>query len=85
MKKLLVALSLLVLSSSLIAQTVQNPPFVHPSGKYVTVNGAKLWVETEGTGDPLFLISGGPGGAHAGLHSFDPLQDSSTLVFIDNF
>ena len=33
----------------------------------------------------LFLISGGPGGAHVGLHSFDQLQDSCTLVFIDNF
>ena len=82
MKKLLVALSLFTISSSLFAQIA---PFQHPSGKYVTVNGAKLWVETEGNGDPLFFISGGPGGAHAGLHSFDPLQDSSTLVFIDNF
>lgn len=60
-------------------------PFQHPPGKYVEVNGAKLWIETEGNGDPLFLISGGPGSAHAGLHSFDPLRDSATLVYIDNF
>ncbi len=33
-------------------------------GKYVTVNGAKLWVVTVGEGDPLIFIAGGPGGAH---------------------
>ena len=38
-----------------------------------------------GRGDPLFLISGGPGGSHVGMHSFDGLKDSSTLVYIDNF
>jgi proline iminopeptidase len=59
--------------------------FQHPPGKYVHVNGANLWIETEGNGPPLFLISGGPGGSHVGLHSFDSLQNTCTLVFIDNF
>jgi proline iminopeptidase len=62
------------------AQTFQHPP-----GKYVTVNGAKLWIEIEGKGDPLFLIAGGPGNAHVYLHAFDSLQNQNTLVFIDNF
>lgn len=84
MKKLFICLSLLTFTFSLTTQA-QPVPFHHPPGKYVTVNGARLWVETEGKGDPLFLISGGPGGAHVGLHSFDPLKDSCTLVFIDNF
>ena len=61
------------------------PTFQHPEGKYYKINGARLWVETVGNGDPLFLISGGPGGAHHGLHSFDALKDSSTLIYIDNF
>lgn len=65
--------------------TYAQSTYVHPPGQFVTVNGAKLWVETLGKGDPLFLISGGPGGAHAGLHSFDALSDSATLVYIDNF
>ncbi|MBI2270146.1 MAG: alpha/beta fold hydrolase [Bacteroidetes bacterium] len=65
------------------AQT--QPKFQHPEGKHIKVNGAKLWVETVGAGDPLFLISGGPGGAHVGMHSFDGLKDSCTLVYIDNF
>jgi proline iminopeptidase len=63
----------------------QTIPFKHPDGKFVKVNGANLWIETEGKGDPLFLISGGPGGSHVGLHSFSPLKDSCTIVYIDNF
>src|SRR6476660_9910003 len=59
--------------------------FQHPPGKYIKVNGAKLWIETEGNGDPLFLISGGPGGSHVGMHSFDSLSKNFTLVFVDNF
>lgn len=36
----------------------------HPHGAYVTVNGAKLWYESEGSGEPLILIAGGPGFSH---------------------
>jgi proline iminopeptidase len=68
-----------------ISSARSQPAFQHPPGKYVNVNGAKLWVETEGTGDPLFLIAGGPGNSHVYMHSFDALRDSFTLVFIDNF
>lgn len=60
-------------------------PFQHPEGKFYQINGANLWTETIGKGDPLFLISGGPGGAHAGMHNFDALQDSCTLVYVDYF
>ncbi|HRH03644.1 MAG TPA: alpha/beta fold hydrolase [Bacteroidia bacterium] len=59
--------------------------FQHPEGKFYKINGANLWTETIGKGDPLFLISGGPGGAHAGMHNFDPLSDSCTLVYVDYF
>lgn len=59
--------------------------FEHPEGKFLKVNGANLWVEVTGSGDPLFIISGGPGGSHLGMHSMDPLKDSCTLVYIDNF
>lgn len=76
-----IAAIIFVLYQQVKAQT----SFQHPPGQYVTVNGAKLWIEIEGSGDPLFLISGGPGGAHAGMHSFDGLKDSCMLVFIDNF
>lgn len=81
MKKSLIVLAVFLLSIKLNAQV----KFQHPPGQYLKVNGAQLWVETEGTGDALFLISGGPGGAHVGLHSFAPLKDAYQLVYIDNF
>jgi proline iminopeptidase len=55
-------------------------------GKYVTVNGAKLWVVTVGSGDPIIFIAGGPGNAHPGLRSFDPLaQNHHQLIYFDAF
>jgi len=60
-------------------------PDSHTDGKYYTVNGAKIWTVSFGKGDPLFLISGGPGGSHYGLRSFDSLATTSTLVYFDGF
>lgn len=55
-------------------------------GKYVRVNGARLWVVTVGEGDPIIFIAGGPGGAHIGLRSFDPLtQNHHQLIYFDAF
>ena len=81
-KHILLLLSLLFAAFCSIAQ---ENNFQHPEGKYLKVNGAKLWIETEGTGDPLFLISGGPGGCHVGMHSFSGLKDACLLVYIDNY
>jgi proline iminopeptidase len=81
MKKLITFLSLFTAFHAFAA----FPNFQHPMGKYYTINGKKLWTETIGKGDPLFLISGGPGGAHAGMHNFDALKDSNTLVYVDYF
>jgi proline iminopeptidase len=50
------------------------------------VNGAKLWVVTVGKGEPLILISGGPGGAHPGLRRFDSLAKSIIQrIYFDAF
>lgn len=81
MKINLALIALFFLCTAAFSQT----KFQHPEGKYVKVNSANLWIETEGTGDALFLISGGPGGAHVGMHSFAPLKDACMLVYIDNF
>lgn len=55
-------------------------------GKYVNVNGAKLYVVTVGEGDPIIFIAGGPGGAHPGLRSFDGLaQNHHQLIYFDGF
>lgn len=59
--------------------------FIHPDGKLYNVNGANIWAETMGKGDPLFLIAGGPGGSHVGLHSFDSLSKNNMLIYFDGF
>ncbi|WP_118973702.1 alpha/beta fold hydrolase [Taibaiella koreensis] len=63
----------------------QDFPDSQTGGKYITVNGAKLWVVTVGKGDPLILISGGPGGAHTGLRRFDSLAKNNMLIYFDAF
>ncbi len=63
----------------------QSFPDSEKDGKYYRVNGAKLWVVSFGTGDPLIIIPGGPGGAHPSYRSFDSLYRTSTLVYFDAF
>lgn len=81
MKKLLV-LAFLVLQFSADAQ---NFPDSYTDGKYVTVNGAKLYVVLVGKGDPLIIIPGGPGGAHPGYRVFDSLAKNNQLIYFDAF
>jgi proline iminopeptidase len=89
MKKLL-----LLFCCSLVAYTITQAQTVKDSlpdswtgGKYVTVNGAKLWVVTVGHGTPLILIAGGPGGCHVGLRDFDSLalHANIQLIYFDGF
>jgi proline iminopeptidase len=81
MRSFFVSILLLTFSGA-FSQTFPNSL---TDGKYYTVNGAKLWVVTHGKGDPLFIIPGGPGGAHVGLRRFDSLYKTSTLVYYDGF
>ena len=60
-------------------------PDSRTDGKFILVNGAKLWVVTVGKGDPLFIIPGGPGGNHLGYRSFDSLAAHNTIVYFDGF
>jgi proline iminopeptidase len=76
-------LLLLIICSSFFF--VINAQYQHPQGRFIEVNGIKLWIEMEGKGEPLFLIAGGPGYSHLYLHSFDALKDSSLLVFVDYY
>jgi proline iminopeptidase len=58
----------------------------HPPGSFVTVNGKKLWVEIEGSGEPLILIAGGPGFSHAYYHPFfDELSKNHRVIYFDAF
>ncbi len=60
-------------------------PNSRKDGKYIQVNGAKLWVVTVGKGDPLFIIPGGPGGSHLSYRSFDSLAAHNMIVYFDGF
>jgi proline iminopeptidase len=59
---------------------------LHPAGKLISVNGAKLWVESEGRGEPIVLVSGGPGDSHAVFHPFlSRLADHNRVIYYDAF
>ncbi|MEO8768853.1 MAG: alpha/beta hydrolase [Ferruginibacter sp.] len=77
MKKILFLL--LVISNTSFAQSF---PDSWKDGKYYTVNGAKLYTVTVGTGDPVIVIPGGPGGAHPGYRVFDSLTVNSNIQMI---
>ncbi|WP_121354468.1 alpha/beta fold hydrolase [Flavisolibacter nicotianae] len=82
MKKLFFLLTCFL---ALAASAQITYPDSQTDGKYITVNGARLWVVTVGKGDPLILISGGPGGAHVGLRRFDTLASHYMLIYFDAF
>lgn len=63
----------------------QELPDSYTDGKYITVNGAKLYVVLVGKGDPLIIIPGGPGGSHIGYRSFDPLAKDNEIIYFDAF
>ncbi|RYY67250.1 MAG: alpha/beta hydrolase [Chitinophagaceae bacterium] len=56
-------------------------------GKYYNVNGAKIYAVTVGKGEPVFVIPGGPGGAHPGYRIMDSLTVNSNIqmIYIDAF
>ncbi len=58
----------------------------HGEGKFATTqDDVKIYYETIGTGVPMVMIAGGPGGSSAGFrHTHTVLQASGQLVFLDN-
>jgi proline iminopeptidase len=56
----------------------------HPPGRLIDVNGTRLWVETEGTGEPLLLLAGGPANSHLTFHPyFSALADRCQVIYLD--
>src|ERR1051326_1300700 len=84
MRKIIFLLAALILFSFVVNAQIKYPDS-EKDGKYVTVNGAKLWVVTVGEGDPMILISGGPGGTHVGMRRFDSLASDNMLIYFDAF
>ena len=82
MKKIFSLFSLLLFVAIAHAQ---NYPSSYTDGKYITVNGAKLYVVIVGKGDPLIIIPGGPGGNHLGYRVFDSLAKDNQIIYFDAF
>ena len=78
-------ITFLIMTFVLSQGLAQSFPDSRKDGKYVVVNGAKLWVVTVGKGDPLFIIPGGPGGNHLGYRRFDSLAAQNMIVYFDGF
>jgi proline iminopeptidase len=65
---------------------LQAQEIKHPAGFYAEVNGARLWCETEGTGEPVLLIPGGPGNSHTYFHPwFSELAKKYKVIYFDAF
>src|ERR1700748_1631790 len=84
MKKALLGIITLLFISTAFGQVKKVDSWT--DGKYVTVNGAKLYVVTVGEGDPIIIIPGGPGGAHPGYRDFDALTEKHhQIIYFDAF
>jgi proline iminopeptidase len=81
MKKVFLAVCLFLF----VVSSAQKLPDSFTDGKYVTVNGAKLWVVLAGQGDPIIIIPGGPGGSHFSYRSFDSLAKDNLIIYFDAF
>jgi hypothetical protein len=57
----------------------------HPAGRHYQVRGHRLWVETEGDGEPLVLLAGlGPAGSHVVFHPFfTGLAGPYQVIYVD--
>ena len=58
----------------------------HPAGDFVQVNGKRLWYESEGSGEPLLVIAGGPGLSHSYFHPhLSALAASHRVIYFDAY
>jgi len=86
--RFIVAIAIAAAGVFALPHAIAQPPpkFNHPLGDFVTVNSIKLWYETEGKGEPLLLIAGGPGLSHSYFHPFfSALADSYQLIYLDAY
>jgi proline iminopeptidase len=76
------------IGTGIIRQVPEVPPLCDqipgPAKQWVKVGDCRLYVETEGEGEPLVLINGGPGGTHHSFHpSFSRAARFSQVVYYD--
>src|SRR5579862_685687 len=74
-------------SASFVALAVSYPRRLlrmttnhHVAGQYVD----GLWVESEGSGEPVLLLAGGPASSHLTFHPyFSALADQFRVLYVD--
>jgi proline iminopeptidase len=82
MRTVILAMCLWLVTVPAHAQDVPG----HPPGDFARSGQTSLWFETEGSGEPLLLIGGGPGLSHAYFHPwFSPLNDQFRVVYFDAY
>ena len=82
----LFVLGVCCLAAAAAGQQTSRAPIKHPPGAYANVNGIKLWYETEGQGEPLVLVPGGPGDPHTIFHLFfSQLADRQRIIYFDEY
>jgi proline iminopeptidase len=62
-----------------------NNAITHPPGYHVEIRGHQVWVEEEGQGESVLLLSGfGPAGSHLTFHPhFSALADNYRVIYCD--
>src|SRR5579862_8704855 len=56
----------------------------HAAGEYLDIPDGRLWVESEGSGEPLLLLPGGPASSHLTFHPyFSALADQFRVLYMD--
>ena len=60
-------------------------PLQHPPGHFLQLGEHQLWLEGEGQGEPVLLVSGlGPAGSHAVFHpAFSELAADHEVLYLD--
>jgi proline iminopeptidase len=60
---------------------------IHPQGEHHPIRGHQIWVEQEGNGEPVLLLSGlGPAGSHLVFHPhFTHLASDHRILYVDLF
>jgi pimeloyl-ACP methyl ester carboxylesterase len=81
-----VLFSLTPILCGLLWTIVSAQQAAEPAGKFVVVNGSRLWYRIAGQGTPLLLIPGGPGSSHTYFYpGLERLSDSFQVIFFDAF
>jgi proline iminopeptidase len=55
----------------------------HPPGRLVDLGDTQLWIETEGTGEPLLLLPGGPASSHLVFHPYFSELNDHQVIYVD--